>query len=48
MSIDSRLAHGVKVLKDLNLRSAPSPLPPVHRSTPILQILLILDILIQT
>ena len=48
MSIDTQQAQEVKVLKDLNLHSAPSPLPPVHRIAPILKILHILEILLQT
>ena len=40
--------HEAKVLKDLNLHRAPSPLPPVHRMSPILHILHILAILLQT
>ena len=48
MSIDTQQEQEAKVRKDLNLRRAPSPLPPVHRSTPILKILHILAILIQT
>ena len=48
MSIDTQQEQEAKVRKDLNLHIAPSPLPPVHQISPILQILHILAILIQT
>ena len=48
MSIDTQQEQEAKVLKDLNLHSAPSPMPPVHRMSRILAILHILDILLQT
>ena len=48
MSIDTQLEQEAKVLKDLNLHSASSPMPPVHRIARILAILCILAILLQT